>query len=281
MQWRGGVQSSTQMNDICYCMHALSVSGLRREVLCSLLLLCLLPCYRIDDAVFGKQTGREAKKVVTHHGSVTHRRRGPRQHVSNAATPPLECAAVCAHTLVFVFQWYHSWNAAVLCLNACLCVLSTNDECWAKTLISYCFLFLQFAKEVVILRLTRMSEGLGGVTHSCCQHSSARMCVCHCQSRLILHITAKTVALGPFHCTANPASGPRLSSESLNPIIARLTVIARIRDTLTCLERMKTSTVRGEWMMTWGRDWVGESELWELHEVREQEPNTRYAISYC
>lgn len=204
----GGVQSSTQMNDICYCMHALSVSGLRREVLCSLLLLCLLPCYRIDDAVFGKQTGREAKKVVTHHGSVTHRRRGPRQHVSNAATPPLECAAVCAHTLVFVFQWYHSWNAAVLCLNACLCVLSTNDECWAKTLISYCFLFLQFAKEVVILRLTRMSEGLGGVTHSCCQHSSARMCVCHCQSRLILHITAKTVALGPFHCTANPASGP-------------------------------------------------------------------------
>lgn len=65
------------------------------EVLRSLLLLCLVPCKRIDDTVFGKQTRREAKKVVTHHRSVTQRNRG---HRYMRATSLLECAAVCVYT---------------------------------------------------------------------------------------------------------------------------------------------------------------------------------------
>ncbi|CAL8366316.1 unnamed protein product [Gadus morhua 'NCC'] len=49
-------------------------------------------------------------------------------------------------------------------------------------------------------------------------------------------------------CTAKPGQGPPRESPcsgSSNPIIAELTVIASVRDTLTWSGGMKTSTVRG------------------------------------
>lgn len=79
---------------VCMLHQSLGITGNAEEVLCSLLLLCLVPCYRIDDTVFGKQTRREAKKVVTHHSHPT----PSSVWVKLPRPPPGMCCGVCVRT---------------------------------------------------------------------------------------------------------------------------------------------------------------------------------------
>lgn len=188
--------------------------------------------------------------MVTQRSSVTQKRGEGTAACASANPPPLllgMCSSVCARATVCVSLIP---QLECGCLVACPCVFCCQAAATRTVCISLCITHL----DAKINHLHEEASPPHPPSPPVGTVLPGETPVTPCSDS---HFTSEPVpwarGLLGTHTTQILLWGPKPCSGSSNPIIAELTVIANIRDTLTWSQRMKTPTVSQEESGGWDR----------------------------